>query len=108
MCHVQVSDLVECIDNTPIHKQSKTMPELGQVYRVDSVRLAGDGYSVRLVELTPDCYKGGGCTCGHCGWDAARFRKIYRPDDNKLAVFRAMLDAPAALDTTPKENCPTG
>ena len=67
------------------------MPKLNQVYTVESVRRVGDGYSVRLVELTPECYLGGPCRCGSCGWDAERFRRVYRPDDEKLDVFRAML-----------------
>jgi hypothetical protein len=95
MCDLRECDFVECVDNRPIHKQSRTMPELGQLYTVESVRAVGGGYSVRLNELTPDCFKGGPCTCGNCGWDASRFRKIYRPREEKLASFKALLDVPA-------------
>ncbi len=70
------------------------MPELGQLYTVESIRNVAGGYSVRLNELTPDCYQGGSCTCGNCGWDSGRFRRVYRPDDEKLASLRELLDVP--------------
>lgn len=90
MCHLQAFDIVECIDDSPVLKQSRTMPDMGRLYRVESVRPVGDGYSVRLLELTPDCYAGGSCACGSCGWDSGRFRLIHRPD--RLALFHAMLE----------------
>lgn len=90
MCNLRAFDIVECIDDTPVLKQSRTMPELRRLYRVASIRRAGDGYSIRLLELTPDCYAGGTCGCGNCGWDSSRFRLVHRID--KLAAFRAMLD----------------
>jgi hypothetical protein len=89
MCGLRASDFVECIDNHPVHKQSKTMPELGRLYTVESVRSIGNGFSVRLNELTPECFRGGRCSCGNCGWDAGRFRKVYRPDG---AALHALLD----------------
>lgn len=105
MCQLRASDFVECVDNKPIHKQTKTMPELGRLYTIESVRSVSGGFSVRLNELTPDCYKGGSCTCGNCGWDASRFRKVYRPEEWKLASLRALLDVPAgqpvAIDGPP-------
>jgi hypothetical protein len=97
MSHLRPSDVVKCIDNTPIHKQSKTMPSLGRTYTVESVRAVGDGFSVRLVELTPDCYKGGPCECGCCGWDAGRFRRVPTVDRDRLAVFHAMLEGTKEL-----------
>ena len=103
MCHLQASDFVECIDNKPLYKASVTMPELGRMYRVESVRCAGDGFSVRLIELTPECYKGGTCDCGDCGWDAGRFRRVYRPDDEKLEQFRELLDVPSDLEKAPAD-----
>lgn len=56
------------------------MPDLGRLYTVASMRPVGEGISVRLRELTPTCHSGGPCGCGGCGWDAGRFRKIYRPN----------------------------
>jgi len=91
MTHLRASDVVKCIDNTPLHKQSKTMPSLDCTYTVESVRPVGDGFSVRLVELAPDCHKGGPCQCGACGWDAGRFRRVPKVDGSKLALFHAML-----------------
>lgn len=91
MCELKAFDLVECVDDTPVLKQSRTMPAAGQLYHVASVKRVGDGYSVRLLELTPDCYIGGPCACGNCGWDSSRFRLAHRPDD-ELAVFHDMLD----------------
>lgn len=97
MCHILQFDRVLCIDNRQIFSESNAMPNLKQVYTVDMVRSVGDGYSVRLVEITPECYKGGPCSCGECGWDAGRFRTIYRLDDSALDVFRAMLSVPVEL-----------
>ena len=94
MCDLRKDDFVECIDNKPAHKRSRTMPELGRFYTVESVRPVGGGHSVRLNELAPDCHKGGACSCGNCGWDSGRFRKIYRPTPEKIAALTALLDVP--------------
>ena len=90
MCDLKAFELVECVDDIPVLKQSKTMPEAGRQYHVASVKRIGDGYSVRLLELTPDCHVGGPCACGDCGWDSGRFRRILRQND-RLAKLRAML-----------------
>ena len=90
MCELKAFDIVECVDDTPVQTQSRTMPVAGLLYRVQSVRRVGDGYSIRLSELTPDCYRGGPCSCGSCGWDSGRFRLAHRPGD-KLALFHEML-----------------
>ena len=74
------------------------MPELGRFYSVASVRPVGGGYSVRLNELAPDCRRGGVCTCGKCGWDSGRFRRIYRPSPEKIAALTALLEAPELVD----------
>lgn len=95
MCELRPGDLVECVDNVPVYKQSRIMPELGRLYTVDALRVSGDGYSVRLRQLTPECYKGGICRCGECGWDSRRFRLVYRPSSDKLAVFTSLLQLPA-------------
>ena len=47
---------------------------------------------MRLKELTPSCYLGGVCACGDCGWDAGRFRKVYRPNGELIAAL--MCDVP--------------
>lgn len=91
MSHLRASDVVKCIDDTPLHQQSTTMPSLDRTYTVESVRPVGDGFSVRLVELTPDCWQGGPCACGACGWDASRFRRVRPIRTEQLDVFRAML-----------------
>lgn len=91
MSQLRPGDLVECVNNSPVLKQSRTMPELDRLYTVELVRRSGDGDSVRLVELTPDCHRGGSCRCGTCGWDGRRFRLIYRPHPNKLAMFTELL-----------------
>jgi len=91
MCDLKANDRVECIDNRPAHRSSLVMPELGRLYTVKSVRWADGGYSVRLHELCPECHRGGACRCGKCGWDAARFRRVYRPSRRKLAIFTKML-----------------
>ena len=95
MCDLRAFDIVECVDDTPVLKESQTMPEAGHLYRIRSVRKIGNGYSVRLLELTPDCHLGGPCSCGHCGWDSGRFRLTHRPD--KLAKFREMLNVKEAV-----------
>jgi hypothetical protein len=84
-------DIVECIDDTPSCPESQVMPVLGALYTVTSIRPVQDGHSVRLKELTPSCHLGGICACGHCGWDAGRFRKVYRPDGGLIASLRAAL-----------------
>ncbi len=91
MFDLRAFDLVECIDDTPVLTISRTMPGLGQHYRVESIRRVGDGHSVRLIELTPDCYMGGTCLCGHCGWDSSRFRLVRKLGDDRLATFHEML-----------------
>lgn len=97
MCDLKTSDYVECIDNRPTSRTDRTMPELGRLYTVESVRRVSGGYNIRLNELSPDCYRGGSCSCGHCGWDAERFRKIYRPKEKNIAQLRALLDNPVGL-----------
>jgi hypothetical protein len=104
MCSFKPHDFVECIDDRPLYKQITTMPELGRLYTVESIRPVSGGWSVRLNELTPDCYRGGPCSCGHCGWDSTRFRKVYRPTKDKLAELRALLHAPLEIgDDVPAE-----
>lgn len=103
MWEFQAFDIVECIDEKPVHSRSKAMPQIGHLYRVQSVRKVGDGHSIRLLELTPECHAGGPCNCGNCGWDSGRFRLVHRPADDKLRAFREMLEwAPAteALEPT--------
>ena len=78
-------DIVECVDDRPRRPESEVMPDLGGLYTIDSIRPVGDGLSVRLRELTPTCHVGGPCACGGCGWDAGRFRKIYRPKPELIA-----------------------
>jgi hypothetical protein len=85
MCDFQPRDIVECIDDRPQLIESKVMPAAGQLYTVDRIAPVGGGHSIRLRELTPTCYLGGPCACGGCGWDADRFRKVYRPDDRLIA-----------------------
>jgi hypothetical protein len=80
-------DIVECVDDTPSRPESQIMPVFGGLYTVTSLRPAGDGASVRLKELTPSCHLGGVCACGGCGWDAGRFRKVYRPNPDLFARF---------------------
>ncbi len=89
MSDISTGDIVECIDDTPTRSESQIMPNLGELYTVASVRPVEGGQSVRLRELTPSCYLGGVCACGHCGWDAGRFRKIYRPNGEFLAALTA-------------------
>ena len=98
MCDLKTSDFVECIDNKPAGRKRRTMPELGRFYTIESVRPVGDGYSVRLNELAPDCRKGGVCKCRKCGWDSGRFRKVYRPSPEKIAVLTDLLNAPELVD----------
>jgi hypothetical protein len=84
-------DIVECIDDTPSRPESQVMPVLGGLYTIISIRPVEDGHSVRLKELTPSCRLGGPCACGDCGWDAGRFRRVYRPDGRLIAGLRAAL-----------------
>lgn len=93
MCEFRDSDLVECVDNSPVHQQSKIMPELDRLYKVESIRWLAGGYSIRLEGLPPTCFKGGCCACGECGWDARRFRHVYRPEPRKLASLTALLQS---------------
>jgi hypothetical protein len=85
MTDITAGDIVKCIDDAPNRPESLIMPELGALYVVASVRPVGDGVSVRLRELTPICHRGGVCACGGCGWDARRFRRVYRPDPDLIA-----------------------
>ncbi len=94
MLDLKPGDYVECIDNHPDFPISTIMPDLDRLYTVENLRFIAGGYSVRLNELAPGCYQGGPCTCGNCGWDARRFRRVYRPDLRNLEPFRAMLSAP--------------
>lgn len=96
MSDITTGDIVECIDDTPSRPESQIMPDLGGLYTVTSVRPVQDGQSVRLKELTPSCYLGGVCACGECGWDAGRFRKVYRPNGDFIASL--MCDAPELVD----------
>lgn len=94
MSDLKPGDYVECIDNHPDFPISTIMPDTDRLYTVEDVRFIAGGYSVRLNELAPGCYRGGSCTCGRCGWDARRFRRVYRPDPRNLDPFRAMLSTP--------------
>lgn len=84
MSDIRSGDIVECIDDTPRHVESQIMPTWGGLYTVTSLRTVEGSGSVRLKELQPSCYLGGSCACGECGWDAARFRKVYRPGPGLL------------------------
>jgi hypothetical protein len=95
MSDITSGDIVKCIDDTPSRPESQVMPELGMLYVVDSIRPVGDGHSVRLRELKPSCHRGGVCACGQCGWDARRFRRVYRPDPGLLASLLEPVDLPA-------------
>ena len=87
MTEITAGDIVECVDDTPSRPESQIMPDLGALYIVTGVRAVQDGKSVRLKELTPSCWQGGVCACDQCGWDAGRFRKVYRPDGGLIASF---------------------
>jgi hypothetical protein len=84
MSDIQYGDIVECVDDKPRHVESQIMPSWGALYTVARVRRVEGAGSVRLKELTPTCYLGGVCRCGECGWDIARFRKVYRPGPGVL------------------------
>ena len=94
MNDLAAGDLVECVDDTPSRPESQIMPDLGALYTITGVRPVDGGRSVRLKELTPSCHLGGLCACGDCGWDAGRFRKVYRPGP----ALMAMLWAPITED----------
>lgn len=94
MLDLKPGDYVECVDNQPDLPSSTVMPEADGLYTIEDVRFVAGGYSVRLNELAPGCYQGGTCTCGNCGWDARRFRRVYRPEPRNLEPFRDMLRAP--------------
>jgi hypothetical protein len=85
VCDLIAGDIVECVDDRPGRPESRVMPDLGGLYTITGVRPVGEGHSVRLKELAPSCHSGGPCACGNCGWDAARFRKVYRPNDTLIA-----------------------
>jgi len=89
VCDFVTGDIVECVDDTPSRPESQIMPDLGALYTISSIRPVGDGQSVRLKELAPSCYLGGICACGDCGWDAGRFRKVYRPGPELIAFLTA-------------------
>jgi hypothetical protein len=88
-------DIVECIDDASSRPESQIMPDLGALYTITSIRPVGDGRSVRLKELAPSCYLGGVCACGDCGWDAGRFRKVYRPSGELIAELTRKVCEPA-------------
>jgi hypothetical protein len=92
---LSAGDIVECVDDTSSRPESQVMPRLGSLYTVTGIRPVGDGHSVRLRELTPSCHLGGACACGDCGWDADRFRKIYRPNGDLLASLGVRTCEPA-------------
>lgn len=94
MLDLRPGDYVECIDNSPHFPISTVMPETDRLYTVEDVKFIAGGCSVRLYELAPGCRMGGTCTCGECGWDAQRFRRVYRPDPRNLKPFKAMLLTP--------------
>jgi hypothetical protein len=94
----KANDLVECIVEAPIGDRDGTMPRTGRRYTVESVHRDGGVETLRLVGQTPSCRHGGACACGECGWDARLFRRVYRPKDANLDVFREMLDAPVEPD----------
>lgn len=101
MTEITAGDIVECVDDTPSRSESQIMPDLGALYIVTNVRTVQDGHSVRLKELTPSCWLGGVCACGDCGWDADRFRKVYRPDGELIVSF--LCDVPEdASENTPE------
>jgi hypothetical protein len=91
MLDLRPGDYVECVDNQPDIPISMIMPNIDRLYTVEDVRFVAGGYSVRLNELAPSCYLGGSCTCGDCGWDARRFRRVYRPHARNLEPFRKLL-----------------
>jgi hypothetical protein len=106
MLDIRPGDYVECVDNSPRSPISAIMPEGDRLYTVEEVRFIAGGYSLRLNELAPSCYMGGPCACGDCGWDARRFRRVYRPEARKLELFKAMLRMPklAIADPVPIDN----
>ena len=79
MFDFEALDIVECIDDEPLRPDSRIMPRKGKLYTVDAVRPVAGRHSVRLIELAPECSLGGPCECGDCGWDARRFRRVFRP-----------------------------
>jgi hypothetical protein len=91
LCNFTTGDIVECIDDTPSRPESQIMPDLGALYTVASIRPVEGGLSVRLKELTPSCHLGGVCACGGCGWDAGRFRRVYRPSGDLIAKIKAAI-----------------
>jgi hypothetical protein len=94
MSDIQNGDIVECIDDKPRHAESQVMPTWGGLYTVARVRTVQGAGSVRLKELTPTCYLGGACRCGGCGWDIARFRKVYRPGPGLLEALNLKICEP--------------
>jgi hypothetical protein len=95
LSEIAAGDIVECIDDMPSRPESQIMPVRGGLYAVASIRPVDDGHSVRLKELTPSCHLGGVCACNQCGWDAGRFRKVYRPSGDLLAMLTATTPEPA-------------
>ena len=94
MSDIQKGDIVECVDDTPRHAESQVMPTWGALYTVTHLRAVDGSASVRLKELTPTCYLGGPCGCGDCGWDIARFRKVYRPGPGLLEALNLKICEP--------------
>jgi len=94
MADFKPSDIVECIDDTRRCAETRVMPQLGQLYTITKVRAVGDGQSVRVRELIPTCYMGGPCDCGECGWDAGRFRKVYRPTSELIEALAVRICEP--------------
>jgi hypothetical protein len=95
MSGIRNGDIVECVDDVPLHAESQIMPRRGQLYTVAAIKAVDGGHSVRLKELIPSCYRGGVCACGGCGWNATRFRKILRPKRALLASLVAGVREPA-------------
>jgi hypothetical protein len=91
LCDFTTGDIVECIDDRPSRPETQVLPILGALYTIAGLRPVDDGYSVRLKELRPSCYLGGVCACGECGWDAGRFRKVYRPSADLIESLKVSL-----------------
>jgi hypothetical protein len=93
MTDIATGDIVKCVDGAP-DRSNQIMPAPDMLYVVESVRPADDGPRVRLKELKPTCRLGGSCGCGGCGWEARRFRRVYRPDPGLIARLLRTMYAP--------------
>lgn len=91
MCDLTTGDIVECIDDLPRRGGAQILPVLGALYTITGIRTGEDGPVVRLKELTPDCPHGDACASGSCGWEAGRFRRVYRPRAELIASIKAAL-----------------